>query len=82
MFTEMAKYAKKEHSQVIWDCLFNAIHSLLKENNAGDVESEKLKLLVQLTEIWTEWKQGNLVYDAGKLQNVSRLFIYVIFDFT
>ena len=73
MFTEMAKYTKMEHSQVIWDCLFNAIDNLLKENYTDDVGSEKLKYLIQLTEIWTEWKQGALLYDADKLQNVSRL---------
>ncbi len=74
MFTEMAKYTKKEHSQVVWDCLFNAIDNLLGGNVIDDAGPEKLKYLLQLTEIWTEWKQGALVFDAEKLQNVSQYF--------
>ena len=69
MFTEMAKYTKMEHSQVIWSCLFNAIDNLLKVNHKDGVGSEKLKYLIELTEIWTEWKQGALLSDTDKLQN-------------
>lgn len=70
MFDEMAKYANSEHSQVIWDCLVGAIDALLHAKDLNYVASEKLKYLVQLTEVWTEYKQGYLISDASQLQKV------------
>ena len=74
MFNEMAKYTKKEHSQVIWNCLYQAIDSLLKEKNVdGGFVSDKLTFLAQLTGIWTDWKQGSLIFNAAQLQKVCVL---------
>jgi hypothetical protein len=81
MFSEMAKYAKKEHSQVIWNCLFNAIDTLLRQSNMDGVLSEKLKYLVQLTDVWTDWKQGAFLFDAAQLQKVSAYFSGGTFEF-
>ena len=70
MFTEMAKYTKREHCEVVWKCLLNAVDALRREGDTEDVRSEKLKFLVQLLGIWTEWKQGALISDAAQLQKV------------
>ena len=72
MFTEMAKYTKRDHSEVVWNCLQNAVDALRGDGDTDDVKCEKLKFLVQLLEIWTEWKQGALIFDATQLQKVCR----------
>lgn len=70
MFTEMAKYTKREHCEVVWKCLLDSVDARRREGDSEDVRSEKLKFLVQLLEIWTEWKQGALTSDAAQLQKV------------
>ena len=74
MFTEMAKYTKREHCEVVWKCLLNAVDALRREGDTEDVRSEKLKFLVQLLEIWTAWKQGALIFDAAQLQKVCECY--------
>ena len=71
MFTEMAKFSKKEHSQVIWNCLVKAIDISLKESNSDNLACEKTTFLVKLTQTWMEWKQGALIHDAVQIQKVN-----------
>lgn len=80
MFSEMAKYTKKEHTPVIWNCLVTAIDNLLRKTNFNNVESEKLNYLAQLTEIWIEWKQGALIVDTAQLQKVMMRYLFIAYS--
>lgn len=71
MFEETAKFTKREHCQVIWNCLYKAINDRLLDNDVNVVNSEILRYLVELMNIWVEWNHGKLINDATKLQKVQ-----------
>lgn len=76
MFHEMAKYAVKENTQVVWDCLINSVNRIYPSDGRDEHESghdlicDRLSLLVQLTDVWTKWKAGELILHPVQLYEV------------
>ena len=71
MFTEMAKYTLKEHTQVVWKCLIDSVNKLLVNHDSDNLTETNLSLLLLLINVWEEWKAGELILHPLQLYKVG-----------
>ena len=78
MLTEIAKYTTREHVKVVWDCLEARMNRILSnEDGDCDLVDGQLSLLVQLTNVWTEWKTKRLIFNPVQLYKVFVINVFI-----